>query len=295
MNAVFFVVKMRWLWAIAGSIVLLAAGIGGAIFYSTQADAQANAEANQGIAVPILMYHSILKDTRKTNDFIITPTQLENDLKYLSEHGYHTVVIQDLIDYVETGKALPEKPIVLTFDDGHLNNLAYAMPLLEEYGMRAVLSIVGKYTDAATSNGENNVAYSYLTWEQVKQAHDSGVFEIQNHSYALHDLSGRRQGAKQVSGESPDQYFQVLSGDLNQMQERIIACTGVRPTTFAYPFGYISDSSIDIIKRLEFQASLSCEEGINYLRPGDQEKLFCLKRYLRSGRTTTEKIMKKVR
>lgn len=290
----FLVIKLRWLWAIACSAMLLAAGLWIAIDLSTRADAQAIAEADQGVAVPILMYHSILKDTRRTSDFIITPTQFEMDLQYLSEHGYQTVVIQDLIDFVQTGKALPEKPIVLTFDDGHLNNLAYAMPLLKQYGMRAVLSVVGKYTDTATANGENNVAYSYLTWEQVKQAHDSGVFEIQNHSYALHDISGRRQGAKQVSGESPDQYFRVLSGDLSQMQDRLSACIGVRPTTFAYPFGYISESSIDIIKGLEFQASFSCEEGINRLRPGDEEGLFCLKRYLRSGRTTTDKIMKKV-
>ena len=71
---------------------------------------------------------------------MLSPAQFESDLKYLKENGYHTVVVQDLIDYVEKGVPLPEKPVMLTFDDGYYNNYYYAFPLLEEYDAKIVIS-----------------------------------------------------------------------------------------------------------------------------------------------------------
>ena len=63
------------------------------------------------------MYHSILKDPQRTGDYVISPEQLEKDLIYLQNHGYTTVLLADLIAYVHEGTPLPDKPIVLTFDD----------------------------------------------------------------------------------------------------------------------------------------------------------------------------------
>lgn len=86
------------------------------------------------IDVPILMYHNICKSGGRTGRYIISVTEFENDLKFIAENGYTTVVMQDLIDYVYNGKKLPKKPVVLTFDDGYFNNYAYAFPLLEKRG-----------------------------------------------------------------------------------------------------------------------------------------------------------------
>ena len=103
------------------------------------------ASEEEGIRVPIVMYHSVLKS--RTGKYIVSPEQLEQDLKYIQERGYETIVMADLIEYVENGRELPERPIMLTFDDGYYNNLHYVVPLLEKYNMRAVISVVGKYTD----------------------------------------------------------------------------------------------------------------------------------------------------
>ena len=87
-----------------------------AALFSTQA-AGAEGPAQEGVEVPIIMYHGILKDPKRAGPYVITPDTFEGDLRYLQEHGYTTVVMQDLIDYVDEGRPLPKKPILLTFDD----------------------------------------------------------------------------------------------------------------------------------------------------------------------------------
>ena len=99
----------------------------------------------QEAQVPIIMYHSLL--AKNTNEWNIFPEAFEKDLRYLSENGYTAVFISDLIDYVNEGKPLPEKPIVLTFDDGYYNNYSQGMPLLEQYDMKMVLSVIGSSSD----------------------------------------------------------------------------------------------------------------------------------------------------
>jgi peptidoglycan/xylan/chitin deacetylase (PgdA/CDA1 family) len=244
------------------------------------------------VTVPILMYHSILKDASRTGVYVVTPQQLECDLQYLKENGYQSVTMQELVDYVHFGTPLPEKPVVLTFDDGHLNNMVYATPLLEAYGMRGVLSVVGMYCDQATDTKENNISYSYLTWDQVAEVQEKGVFELQNHSYSMHFLDRKRKGTLPMEGESAAQYQQALVDDLGRMQERLTAKTGVTPTTFTYPFGFYSKGSREILQSMGFQATLICEEGVNCITQGDPDCLFDLKRILRSGNDATFTVMK---
>ena len=90
-------------------------------------------EQEDYVNLPILMYHSILKTNKSKGKFIVSPDTFEEDLKYIKDKGYTTVVMKDLIDYVYENKELPEKPIMLTFDDGYYNNYLYAFPLLKKY------------------------------------------------------------------------------------------------------------------------------------------------------------------
>ena len=124
--------------------------------------------------LPIIMYHSILKDPERAGDYVVSPATLEGDLAYLKEQGYETVVMADAIAYVNGDGTLPDKPVMLTFDDGYYNNLLYALPLLEQYDMRAVLSPVGSYTDRFTDTPDPNPNYGHLTWEELAALQTSG-------------------------------------------------------------------------------------------------------------------------
>lgn len=255
-----------------------------------------SADEENTAAVPILMYHGLIKDPALQNRFMIDPALLESDLKYLKSQGYTAVVMSDLIAYVKDGKALPEKPIVLTFDDGFYNNYYYAWPLLQKYGMKGVISVVGALTDNTSQMGseKDNPNYSYLTWLEIGEMQESGVIEIQNHSYNSHTNTKQRKGVKRNSGESKEDYRAYLKKDLGFMQERTELMTGKIPTTFTFPYGALNEDSTVYLKELGFQASLSCTEGINYLtgNSSDEDALFNLKRILRPPGQSSEDFFK---
>lgn len=251
------------------------------------------ANSEDYIEVPIIMYHSILKDPSRSNKYTVTPTVLEEDLKYIKDKGYTTVTITDLISYVYDNKPLPENPIVLTFDDGHYNNYGYLFPVLEKYDMKAVISIVGSYTDKFTETDEANLNYSYLRWKDIKELMDTGRIEFQNHTYNLHSNTGKRIGTKKIKGETDEHYKNVLEEDILKLQQEFKENTNYIPQCFTYPFGGISNASLDIIKELGFKASLSCEQGINKLTK-NPNSLYLLKRYNRPSYISTYNFFQKI-
>lgn len=251
-----------------------------------------NVKANMepSIKVPIIMYHSILKS--KSGAYIVHPNVLERDLLYIKEHGYETITMSSLIDYVYEDKPLPDKPIIITFDDGHYNNLTYAVPLLEKYNMKAVISIVGKYTDTFSKTDEANPNYGYLRWKDINELMKSNTIEFQNHTYDLHTL-GTRKGCSKKYNETKEHYENVLSNDILKLQEEFKFNTNYTPNTFTYPFGAISKDSLNIIKTLGFKASLSCENGVNHITK-DKNCLYNLKRNNRPSNLSTEQFFAKL-
>ena len=244
--------------------------------------------------VPIIMYHLVTKNNRYVGKHGITPAELESDLRYLQEHGYKTVVMKDLIAFVHKGKSLPDKPIVLSFDDGNSSDYRYLFPLLQKYDMKAVVSVLGKATDECTALASAQsvpVIFPNLTWEQIKEMHDSPHVEIQNHSYDLHGKSG----SSQRSGEPDETYKKRLHDDLSKLQARIKEMTGSEPNTFTYPLGLVSDNSRPVLEELGIKASLSCHDGLNYLKEDEPDCLYRLKRDNRpSGRPVSE-VLKRMR
>ena len=251
------------------------------------------ANSDEYIKVPIIMYHSILKDPARSNKYTITPAVLEEDLKYIKANGYETITISDLTSYVYDDKPLPPKPIILTFDDGHYNNYGYLLPLLEKYNMKAVISIVGSYTDKFTKTDEANLNYSYLRWKDIKELMDTGRIEFQNHTYSLHSNTGKRIGTKKIKGETDEHYKSILKDDILKLQQEFEENTHYTPQCFTYPFGGISNASLDIIKELGFKASLSCEQGINKLTK-NPNSLYLLKRYNRPSYISTYNFFQKI-
>ena len=249
-------------------------------------------EVQDGLALPIIMYHSVLKDTAKSGKYVITPDAFEQDLKFLQSSGYTAVFMSDVIDYVKSGKELPPKPIVLTFDDGHLNNETYILPLLEKYNQKAVISIVGEYTQRFSDNPDENPNYAYMSWKNVREVIDSGRVEIQNHSYNMHSL-GKRKGTHKIKGESSEHYHSELVSDVEKMQKACEENLGYVPNVFTYPFGSISLESCDYLKEIGFSATLSCGEGMNYITD-DPECLFLLKRCIRTDTRSVEQILNKI-
>ena len=250
------------------------------------------AKNEEYIELPIIMYHSVLKS--KSGKYIVHPDTLESDFKYIQSKGYTAITMTELINYVYGETSIPEKPIIITFDDGYYNNLSYAVPLLHKYNMKAVISIVGKYTDAFTNTDEANPNYGHLRWKDINNLISDGCIEFQNHTYNLHSNSGGRKGCRKLPSETLEHYTSILSSDISKLQDEFSKnCNGYVPNTFTYPYGAISDASTSILKSLGFKASLSCYSGVNYISK-NAECLYQLKRNNREYGTSSERFFSKL-
>lgn len=260
---------------------LLVAGIATVILlFSPISPVQALSNPQESVSLPIVMYHGLLKDPKMQGEYVISPDLFESDLKYLKENGYHTVTMADVIAFVQEGKPLPEKPVMLTFDDGYYNNYLYAYPLAQEYQSKIVISPIGYFTDQYSAADSDHATYSHITWDEIREMMDSGYVEFQNHTYNLHTNSGGRIGAQKQKGEDEAEYQAMLREDLSTLQQEMKNNTGYIPTTFVYPFGAVSDAAMPVIREMGFQATLICESRVNTITR-DPECLYGLGRYRR--------------
>lgn len=248
------------------------------IFISSGMIADTVSNQDKDITLPVLMYHGIRNDTSAQNKYVISPDEFEADLKYLKENGYETIVVADLLNYFENGNPLPNKPIILTFDDGCLNNYTYAYPLLKKYNAKIILSPIGRYVDEYTESGDKNPAYAQADWNTLRKMSESGLVELQNHTYDMHASSGRI-GASQKSGESDEDYKTALTADLTKFNKRMKEELNITPTAFVYPYGAVSKTSPDIVKELGFKASFDCANKINIIK--NEDDLYGLHRFIR--------------
>lgn len=147
----------------------------------------------EGTPLPVLMYHALLRNPNAWNDYVLSPDALEQDLIWLKAHGYSFVLPSQVIGFVQNRNPLPEKPVMITLDDGCLNHLTYLPEILERQDACAFLSVVGEYTEKADAEGEGHPEYSYLRSEDIGKLLQTGRVEIGNHSYNLHGL-GQRPG-----------------------------------------------------------------------------------------------------
>lgn len=225
------------------------------------------------------MYHQILKDKKTWGKYVISPEDFEKDLIYFIENGYTTINMQDLIDFVYNNKKLPDKPIMITFDDGYLTSKVYVLPILKKYNAKAVVSIVGEFTDRFSNKKDEGLSYAHVTWNDVNELISTGHIEILNHSYNMHKVS-KRKGITKLRKESLEDYRKALNNDILHMQDLIESKTGYKPLAFTYPFGSVCKDAEPILRDMGFLALLTCNEGVNLLS-GDKEELYCLKRYNR--------------
>ena len=220
--------------------------------------------AEDGVRVPIIMYHQISSDRRLWGKYVIPAETLREDFEYIKSAGYTPVTVADIINHVNGLSRLPEKPIVISFDDGQLSMLTIVLPMLEEFGFCAVMSIVGSLCELYTENGDRCERYAYLARGDLKTLAESGRVELGNHTYNLHSLSKRR-GMSRLKGEIEADYSEMLRNDILRTQQLIFDSSGSRPQTVAYPYGIHSDLAEQVLHEVGIAATLSCAQRVNII------------------------------
>ncbi|MCD8739868.1 polysaccharide deacetylase family protein [Mucilaginibacter roseus] len=207
--------------------------------------------------VPIICYHQIRnwrpKDSKTAKDYIIEPDNFKSHIKMLADSGYHTVLPDQLYDYLVYGKELPSKPVMLTFDDTDLDQFTIAAPELKKYGYKAVYFIM------TVSIGRPN----YMNSQQIKELSDAGNI-IGSHTWDHHNF-------KKLKGE--DWLIQ-----LDKPTKRLEEITGRKIEYFAYPFGLWNKEGLPELKSRGFKLAFQLAE-----KRDQEDPLYTVRRILGSG------------
>ena len=206
--------------------------------------------------VPIFCYHHIREweksDSEDDRAYIVPPSDLEAQLNWLKEEGYHSVLSEQVYEYYANGRPLPDKPIMLSFDDNDDNQYTNALPLLKKYGFKATFFIM------TVTIGQEN----YMNAEQLKEL-DSEGHDIQPHTWDHH----------MVTGYKTDEEWQLqIAGPKKTLEELL----GHPTHFFAYPFGIYNAEVAEKLKSYGYKAAFRLSEVMDT----DADPVFAIKRYI---------------
>ena len=196
--------------------------------------------------VPILMYHyisaSLSAQDRIRYGLSVPPEMFEAQLKLLRDNGYTTVTLRDVYEYLAAGTPLPDKPIVLTFDDGYVDNYTNAFPILQKYGMIGTFFVLTGPAD----DGDP----AYLSWDMIQEMSSAGM-DIQLHSRDHLDMRNR----------SYDWLvFQIIGG-----RQSIEGHTDKPVIFMAYPSGKVDANVQRFLSSTNFWAAVTTASGSRHV------------------------------
>ena len=243
--------------------------------------------------VPILVYHSFTEDPDQGVDHCILAEDFEEQIHMLSESGFHAVTYQDLIAYVYQGTDLPERPVLITIDDGYQNNLDLAVPILQKYGFSATVAVIGVSAGKNTYKNTGKAITPHFALSDAQPYVESGLLSIQTHSYDMHqvpELDGKecRKGVLRNPDESEASYVQALTSDYQRSATQLKKALGVENVVYTYPYGYYDELSEIVLHSLGNEVTSTLEEGNNVIIKGLRQSLYRLKRNTVYGGVSAE-------
>lgn len=250
----------------------------------------------RAVPVPVLMYHHFIEAETVQADTVVTARRFDEQMKALKDAGYTAITPEELIAYVDGEGEMPEKPVLITMDDGYTSNLTIAAPILEQYGMKATVFAVG------INVGQVNYVHSgqpldppRFGWEEARPWWEKGVIQVQSHTYDLHQradygFSGR-DGVLPLEGEREEDYRTVLEEDIKKAKKGLSQGLGAEMNALAFPFGLYTDVAVDELEKAGVRLTLTTEYGCSRAEVGQAESIQCMKRWGISDRITGEALV----
>ncbi|HCB93293.1 MAG TPA: polysaccharide deacetylase [Selenomonas sp.] len=201
---------------------------------SAHIDAESVQDIEQGQKVMVLNYHKV---DNSFNSLAIPPSDFEAQMQFLEKNGYHTISPDELYNALTEGGALPQNPVLITFDDGYVDNYTNAFPILKKYNMKATIFVVPGFT---------NVNKNYLTWDQMLEMEQNGI-TIESHTM----------NHKPLEGLSDDQ----IIAELKDSKQRLEARLGHPVEYLAYPTGTYNLHIASIAKEVGYRGAFTVKYG----------------------------------
>ncbi len=192
--------------------------------------------------VPILMYHHIAvppdpRDIRASR-LAVPPVQLEEQLAYFQRAGYTTISLDDLAAALRDRAALPDKPVILTFDDGYVDFYTNAYPLLERYNAKATIYIISGRVGKP----------GYMTWDELRELAASPLITIGGHTRTH----------PQLAQQKPERVRDELDGGRADLEQQL----GLTVHHLAYPSGSYNAATIEQAQKSGYETAVTVHYGI---------------------------------
>ena len=212
--------------------------------------------------VPVLMYHHV--NPHQGDTVTVTPQTFEGQMEHLREAGFKTLKLDELMSYIK-GDMDIQKAVVITFDDGWLDNYLYAFPVIKKYGLNAVIFLVTDWVDTASSSisdipgdvpghseskslirkGRSHEVV--LNWELIGEMLQSGAVEFHSHTKS-------HRPCDQLSG---DELLEELEGSKRAIEKNLGPCPYL-----CWPYGKYDDTALDTARSSGYRALFTTRRGI---------------------------------
>jgi len=238
------------------------------------------AQAEEGFVV--LSYHDVKDVVARDASAGQTAVSTENLIKqfdWLKQSGWHVIAVDDLLAAKAGRKPLPEKAVLLSFDDGYASFYTKVFPLLQRYHYPAMVAVVGRWMGAhSTGQAEAPPRDALLSWDQLKAMSRSGLVEVASHSNDLHHgLLGNPQGNPQPAGvtriyhpasktyESDAAYAKRIQQELQAASSSIASRIGKKPRVMVWPYGEANQALIQAAQAVGMSITFGLRDGRNTL------------------------------
>ncbi len=227
-------------------------------------------KGEKNLRIPILLYHEITEEApeRSMAYMHTTKENFEKQIAGLLEYGYTVISYNDLIAYNNGEKALPEKVVLIDFDDGYVGNYLYAFNIIKKYNVPISIYVVD---DLVGTPG-------YFNWEQAKEMSDSGLVSINTHG-KTHIFYNKE--SKETLVNHIEYAHSVIEKNLGKTVTKV----------FTYPYGAYTDEELDALKQAGFIQNLTNDEINN----SDSLNLYGLSRIYVMNHYSKFKILKMIK
>ena len=195
--------------------------------------------------IPVLLYHRV---GYTAGGLTVTPEQLSNDLNYLANYGYTSISLEQFKSFILDRPAiLPDKPVLITFDDGYLDNYENAFPILQNYSMLGTFFII-----------------TGLLWDHPDRMGPKHIIEMAGRgmSFGSHTVSHR------ALAEMPEE---EIRRELMESKTTLESITGQTIDVISYPCGSYNQTVINIAKEQGYTVGVTVRNGRSYADSPDFE------------------------
>jgi len=218
----------------------------------------------------VLCYHNVPIKAKPGNSYSVSQNVFIEQMEYLRTHGYHPVSLDDILNAREGKKDLPDKPILLSFDDAYISYYNFVFPVLKTFRYPSILAVVGSWID----DPPDTLPEPLMDWDQIREVAQSSLVEIVSHTYGLHkgiqyNPQGNTAPAVNVLAFDPetetyereDGYRARIEADCITQNRLFKRNLGVTPRAVVWPYGKFNRISIEAARKAGCPFTFTLEEG----------------------------------